>query len=143
MFIVNLHNLWKNWFAINFRADRATESSSRILAPMAGKAFISGVQKRQVLVLPFNFQITYDSATMEFTIEVNPNDQSTVCNKGIFLYYKINMHTHIDQTAFPCQWYKSYTDVRERFDTMFLDFARTFDKVDHVLLLGKVDKKNT
>ena len=61
------------------------ESSSRVLTPWTWKALISGIKKRQLLVLPFNFQITYDSDSKEFTVEVNPRVKSTVSKNLVLL----------------------------------------------------------
>merc|ERR1712142_83275 len=71
-------------FDMTLRFDRVIESNSRALIPWMGKSMVSGVTKRQLLVLPFNFQITYNSETTEFTFEFNPNDKSTKEHVGIY-----------------------------------------------------------
>merc|ERR1712121_298460 len=69
---------------MKFRLDRVTQGNSRAIIPWMGNALVSGIDKRQLLVMPFNIQITYDSATMEFSFEFNPSDKSTKEHFGIY-----------------------------------------------------------
>ncbi|CAL4065561.1 unnamed protein product, partial [Meganyctiphanes norvegica] len=69
---------------MTFRVDRLIQSSSHVLIPGMGRAMVSGVNKRQMLVLPYNIQITYDEDTTELTIEVAPNDLSVTEQFGMY-----------------------------------------------------------
>jgi len=69
---------------LTIRMDSVTQSTTRALIPWTGTAMVAGVDNRQVLVLPFKFQISYDPNQTKLSIAVNPTDKSTKEHLGFY-----------------------------------------------------------
>ncbi|CAL4060226.1 unnamed protein product [Meganyctiphanes norvegica] len=69
---------------LSFRMDRMVQSTSRVLIPWHGKAMISGIESRQVIVLPFSHQINLNPKKRQLTITTRPTDLETKLHFGIF-----------------------------------------------------------
>ncbi|CAL4091712.1 unnamed protein product, partial [Meganyctiphanes norvegica] len=71
-------------FDMTFRVDRFSQSSSSALIPWMGKTYVSGIENRQLLVLPFKFKIDYDKSESSLSVKIMPNDPYTKEHFGIY-----------------------------------------------------------